>query len=95
MQSRPYNIELPRGSGKTSAAQACILWLISNGIRKYCVIVANNQRQANGLVNDFARIITEGGTAYAQDYPEIVVPYLRCNGGWRRRLTQDGHSIDI
>lgn len=95
LQSRPYNIELPRGSGKTSAAEACVLWLISYGLRKYCVIVSNNQRQANAIVQDFARIVTEGGTAYAQDWPEIVIPYTKCNGGYRRRVLQGGHTTDI
>lgn len=95
LQARPYNIELPRGSGKTTAAEACMLWLISYGIRKYCVIVSNNQRQANAIVKDFQRIVTDPGTAYAQDFPEVVLPFVRCNGGFRRRLLFRGHTVDL
>lgn len=36
----PYNIELPRGSGKTSAAEMLILYLLSTGKKKFAVIIS-------------------------------------------------------
>lgn len=39
-QSRPYNIELPRGQGKTSAVEMAVLYLLATGKRKFCVIVS-------------------------------------------------------
>ena len=33
--ARPYNIELPRGSGKTTCAEAMCLYLLSYGLRKF------------------------------------------------------------
>ena len=47
MEARPYNIELPRGSGKTSAAEAMLLYLLSYGFRKFLVIVSNSTRNAS------------------------------------------------
>ena len=44
--SRPYNIELPRGCGKTTVSEAMMLYLIAYGYRKFCVIVSANARQA-------------------------------------------------
>ena len=40
--SRPYNIELPRGCGKTTVSEAMLLYLLVYGIRKFCVIVSAN-----------------------------------------------------
>ena len=39
-QSRPYNIELPRGQGKTSAVEMAVLYLLATGKRKFCVVVS-------------------------------------------------------
>lgn len=36
----PYNIELPRGSGKTSAAEMLMLYLLSTGKKKFAVIIS-------------------------------------------------------
>lgn len=39
-QSRPYNIELPRGSGKTSIVECAVLWLMLTGRRKFATVIS-------------------------------------------------------
>lgn len=93
--ARPYNIELPRGSGKTTAAEAMCLYLLSYGIRKFLVVISNNQRAAGNILNDIYHIISDGSTAYAQDFPEIALPFVIANGSFRRRQTVRGKLVEI
>lgn len=95
VSSRPYNIELPRGSGKTTAAEAMCLYLLSYGIRKFLVVISNNQRAAGNILNDLYHIISDGSTAYAQDFPEISLPFVIANGSFRRRQTIRGKLVEI
>lgn len=82
--SRPYNIELPRGCGKTTVSEAMLLYLLVYGLRKFCVIVSANQRQAQTILKDIYRVISERDTPFAQDFPDICVPFIACNGFTRR-----------
>ena len=74
-QSRPYNIELPRGTGKTSAVEMAVLWLLATGRRKFCVIVSNNARAAANILKDISIPVLEKDTAFATDFPEICLPF--------------------
>lgn len=94
-QSRPYNIELPRGTGKTSAVEMAVVWLLVTGRRKFCVIVSNNARAAGNILKDISMPIVEKGTAFAQDFPEVCLPFQLCNGSFRRKQTYKGRSTDI
>jgi hypothetical protein len=93
--ARPYNIELPRGSGKTTAAEAMCLYLLSYGLRKFLVVISNNQRAAGNILNDLYHIISDGSTAYANDFPEISLPFTIANGSFRRRQTINGKLVEI
>ena len=65
LDSRPYNIELPRGSGKTTAAEAMLLYMLAFGLRKFLVIISNNARSATCILKDIWRVISEKDTAFA------------------------------
>ena len=93
--ARPFNIELPRGSGKTTAAEAMCLYLLSYGIRKFLVVISNNQRAAGNILNDIYHIISDGSSTYAQDFPEIALPFAIANGSFRRRQTVRGKLVEI
>ena len=95
LDSRPYNIELPRGSGKTTAAEAMLLYMLAFGIRKFLVIISNNARSATGILKDIWRVISEKETAFAQDFPEICKPFELCNGATRRRQLYKGIPTEI
>ncbi len=93
--ARPYNIELPRGSGKTTCAEAMCLYLLAYGLRKFLVVVSNNQRAAGNILNDLYHIISDGSTAFANDFPEICLPFVIANGSFRRRQTIRGQLVEI
>lgn len=57
-QSRPYNIELPRGCGKTTAVQAMALWLLAYGKRKFLVVISSSARSATLIIKDIYRIVS-------------------------------------
>lgn len=95
VSARPFNIELPRGSGKTSAAEAMCLFLLSYGIRKFLVVISNNQRAAGNILNDIYHIISDGSSAFANDFPEICLPFTIANGSFRRRQTIRGKLVEI
>lgn len=63
-QSRPWMVELPRGSGKSSIVECCVLYLTATGKRKMCVIAAQNQRSAQNMLRDIWRPIVERDSAF-------------------------------
>ena len=93
--SRPYNIELPRGCGKTTVSEAMLLYLLVYGLRKFCVIVSANQRQAQNILKDIYRIISEKDSAFVQDFPDVCVPFIACNGFTRRVQKYRGNVIEM
>lgn len=93
--ARPFNIELPRGSGKTTAAEAMCLFLLSYGIRKFLVVISNNQRAAGNILNDLYHVISDGSSVFAQDFPEVCLPFVIANGSFRRRQTIRGKLVEI
>nr|DAW56106.1 MAG TPA: Large Terminase [Caudoviricetes sp.] len=95
VSSRPYNIELPRGSGKTTAAEAMCLYLLAYGLRKFLVVISNNQRAAGNILNDLYHIISDGSSVFAQDFPELCIPFVIANGSFRRRQTIRGKLVEI
>lgn len=93
--ARPYNIELPRGSGKTTAAEAMCLYLLAYGFRTFLVVISNNQRAAGNILNDLYHVVTDGDGPFANDFPEICLPYVLANGSFRRRMTIRGALVEI
>lgn len=94
-QSRPYNIELPRGTGKTSAVEMAVVYLLATGRRKFCVIVSQNARSAGYILKDICRPIVEKDTAFSQDFPEVCLPFQICDGAYRRRQLYKGTPTEI
>lgn len=94
-QARPYNIELPRGSGKTSAAQMATIYLLATGRRKFCVVVSANHAQAQNIIRDIFRAVIEGDTAFSQDFPELALPFQLLEGSYRRRQLYKGVSTNV
>lgn len=72
-----------------------VLWLLATGKRKFCVIVSNNARASANILKDISIPVLEKETAFAQDFPEICLPFQVCNGSFRRRQLYNGRSTDI
>lgn len=91
---RPVQIQLPRGSGKTTLASIAVLYLLSTARRKFAVIVSQNARSAGNILKDIWRMVIED-SAYSQDYPEMCKPFQLCNGSYRRRQLCGGVSTGL
>lgn len=83
-QTRPIQLMLPRGTGKTSAAEMLLLYLIATGRRKFVVIVSNNARSAGTILRDLWRPLIDKSD-FSTDFPEVCAPFRACNGACRRR----------
>ena len=92
---RPYNIELPRGEGKTSISEMALLYEVSTGRRKFVVIISQNARSAANILKDLWRPLTDKDTAFSQDFPEICRPFQIANGSFRRRQLYKGVDTEI
>ena len=94
-QARPYNIELPRGSGKTSAAQMAVVYLLATGRRKFCVVVSANHSQAQSIIRDIFRAVIETDASFGLDFPELALPFQLLEGSYRRRQLYKGISTNV
>lgn len=82
--SKPFQVMLPRGAGKSVVAESMLLYLISTGKRKFAVIVSQSARSASMMMKDFYYILTNKDSAFVQDYPEVCLPFILSNGSTRR-----------
>lgn len=90
-----YMICMARGSGKSSYVQCTALYALATGIQKYVVIISNNQRAANQMMEDIYRAIAEVDTPFSNDYPEICAPFQLLNGSFHRKQTYRGFTTDV
>ena len=93
--SRPYQIQMGRGGGKTSYLECATVYAIATGRRVFPVIVSASARAATNILADIWRIFSEPDTAFSQDYPDLTVPILAAKGSYRRKQTYRGISTEI
>ena len=93
--SRPYMIMMGRGNGKTSLTECAAVYAMATGKRRFPVIISANARAASNILNDIFRIFTERETIFAEDYPDLCLPFLLSNGSYRRKQTYKGISTEI
>ena len=84
LDCHPVQIQLPRGSGKTTFAAIAVLYLLATARRKFAVVVSQNAKSAQNILNDIWRMVVEE-SAFSEDYPEMCRPFQLCNGAFRRR----------
>ena len=82
--------------GKTSFAEMAVLWLLAatGGKRKFAVIVSHDSRAAANILRDIWRPIVERDS-FAQDFPEVSMPFILANGSFRRRQAYRGIPTEI
>lgn len=90
-----FGIALHRGAGKTAFVISTAVYALLTGLQKFIVIICNNQRASNGILNDIFRVFQVPDSALAQDYPEVILPYTIANGSYRRRQLFAGHTTNI
>lgn len=65
------------------------------GLQRYTVILAANASAATSIMSDIFRAIAEEGTALAQDYPYVCLPYQLLHGTYRRRQLYRMRTTDL
>ena len=93
--SKPLQLQLHRGAGKSCFAQLFLLYQICTLKRRFPIIVSANARAGNQLLTDIFRFITEDGTPFSVDYPSIALPFQIANGSYRRRQIYKGKPTNI
>jgi hypothetical protein len=87
-----FALAMPRGSGKTSLAEAAAEWAILRGSRKFVLIICATKDHAitslASLGNTFAR-----NPILLADFPETCWPIHRLEGITQRRLLWNGAPI--
>ena len=72
-------VAMPRGTGKTTIAQAAAVWAALTARRRFIVIVAANTKEARKLLKALVMIIGGNETLRA-DFPEVCVPVAALKG---------------
>lgn len=91
--SRPHQLIMARGEGKTSYTEGIGGEAISTGLRKYIFIISESGDAAKDILQDILRLFES--EPYATDYPDISVPYRLKNGVSKRRQTYRGRDTQL
>ena len=94
LDCRPVQIQLPRGSGKTTFASIAVLYLLATARRKFAVVVSQNARSATNILSDIWRMVNEE-SKFSTDFPELCKPFQLCNGAFRRRQLYKNKPTNI
>ena len=91
--SRPYQVLVARGGGKTSYTEAAVAYLIATGRKRFCLISSINAKQAQQILREITAVFTE--EPFATDYPDIAVPLLLLDGHGRRSQRYGGRDTKV
>ena len=82
-----FAMAMPRASGKTTMCIVAIIWATVYSHRRFSVLVGSTQGKAEKLMKILKRFLSLPGGAFADDFPEVVIPCAelenkgnRCNG---------------
>ena len=84
---RMVHVRWPRGKGKTSWMKIAELWAASYGHKKYLVLFAATQPNADAIMDDIWDLIEEC-EPYGSDFPEIAIPVRALEGRMQRCTVQ-------
>lgn len=68
---------------------------MATGKKKFSVIVAHNATASQNILADIFRLLTDDGTPFSTDYPDVALPFILCNGAYRRIQTYNGTPCKI
>ena len=91
--SRPYQVLVARGGGKTSYTEAAVAYLIATGRKRFCLISSINAKQAQQILREITAVFTE--EPFATDYPDISVPIMLLDGHGRRSQRYGGRDTKV
>lgn len=87
-------VAMPRGSGKTSLAEAAVLWAVLCRGHRYVMLIAATKQKAKDLLQSI-RTELESNELLLADFPEVCYPVSRLEGINQRRLLHNGKAITV
>ena len=90
-----YQIQMPRGIGKTTFVSALAPFLVVNGDSEFVEVVASSEPAASTIFDKMVGVFE--GEAFAQDFPQIAVPFKKAdrNSIKMMRLTYNGVPLHM
>ena len=85
-----FAVAMPRGSGKTSLAEAAALWAILYGHRSFVLLIGATDDAAREMMESI-KLAIETGDEIGEDFPEVTVP-VRALEGINNRAA--GQTVD-
>lgn len=85
-------IAMPRGSGKTSMAEACAIWAVLYGHRIFPVLIGATATHADELL-DSVKTALQTNEILAEDFPEVCYPVARLEGMNQRATGQTCEGV--
>ena len=82
-----FAMAMPRGSGKTSLAEAAALWSVLRGSSEFVAVVGANEAHAAGMLESM-KVEIETNDTLAEDWPEVCHPIIRLEGMAQRCVGQ-------
>jgi hypothetical protein len=74
-----FAVAMPRGSGKTSLAEAAALWSVLTGRRDFVVLIGANEAAASEMLETI-KVQLETNDLLNNDFPEVCYPIRRLEG---------------
>lgn len=72
-----YQIQMPRGIGKTTFVSALAPFLVVNGDSAFVEVVASSEPAASTIFDKMVGVFE--GEVFAQDFPQIAVPFKKAD----------------
>ena len=68
-------VAMPRGTGKTTIVKYAAVWALVYGHRRFLMIFSATQTEARKILSSVKGALAAKGTALAEDFPEVCVPF--------------------
>lgn len=65
-----YAYAMPRGSGKSTVAEACLVWCMLYGKRRYSIVIGSTLKSGLSILNGI-RTELETNQLFLEDFPEV------------------------
>ena len=73
------SIAMPRGSGKTTIVEVCIIWALVYGHCRNIVVIGANNDAAKKIIKNIKTALSQN-KALRDDFPEAIYPFYKLGG---------------
>ena len=72
-------LAMPRGSGKTTLVEVCVIWALIYGHCRNIVVIGANNDAAKKIITNIKTALSQNKTL-RDDFPEAIYPFYKLNG---------------